>query len=82
MAWNLNQQPEKNIMQLKYRNNFYTVTTNPTVVSSEVLQGTYRGLSMAINVTQPVSTVQEREPRQQPQQLIQYRGIKTHLRFA
>lgn len=68
-------------MQLKYRNNFYTVTTNPTVISSEVLQGTYRGLSMAINVTQPVSTVQEHEPIQ-PQQLIQYRGIKTHLRFA
>lgn len=69
-------------MQLKYRNNLYTVTTNPTVVSSEVLQGTYRGLSMAINVMQPVSTVQEQEPIQQPQQLIQYRGIKTHLRFA
>lgn len=67
-------------MQLKYRNNLYTATTNPTVVSSEVLQGTYRGLSMAINV--PAPTVQDREPIQQPQQLIQYRGTKTYLRFA
>lgn len=67
-------------MQLKYRNNLYTVTKNPTVVSSEVLQGTYRGLSMAINVPAPAQ--QERESMQQPQQLIQYRGIKTYLRFA
>ncbi len=65
-------------MQLKYRNHLYTVATNPTVAPAEILQGTYRGLSTAINVMQPISKPQV----QKSEQIIQYRGIKTHLSFA
>lgn len=69
-------------MQLKYRNNLYTVTTHPTITPSEILQGTYRGLSVAINVVQPKTKQQASEPIQAPEPFIQYRGVKTQFNFS
>lgn len=63
-------------MQLKYRNTQYSTATNPTFIPSEILQGTYRGLSMPISINQPTVELQTTE------QVVQYRGVKTTLRYA
>lgn len=67
-------------MQLKYRNTLYVPSTQPTLTPSEVLQGTYRGLSVAINVTHN-PTLRSTE-HNATEHLVQYRGVKTHLSFA